>query len=204
MPPVPDRRDRGLGAERAVAAGRLAALGIPVVDDEGAPDNVSQGSEGPPSGMAGRLPFRAAAFHLVTNRHEAFVAPEVARILAPGGCFLTQQIENAWADDFYRLLDLPPPPPPPRRWSLGLAVEHVAAAGLEVIARGEADERRTFLDVGALAWYLKVIPWAVPDFSIDAFRPRLTRLHAWIAVGGPLEVRMPHFWLEARKPFVAG
>ena len=183
-----------------VAARRLALLGIPVIHDEGAPDNASQDSGRPSSGFAGRLPFRDASFHLVTNRHEAFVASEVARILVPGGCFLTQQIENAWADDLYRLLDLPTPPPPPRRWDLALAVAQVEAAGLEVVARGEADERRAFLDVGAFAWYLKVIPWAIPDFSIGAFRPHLDRLHARIAADGPLWVRMPHFWLEARKP----
>lgn len=116
------------------------------------------------------------------------------------GCFLTQQIENGWADDFYRLLDLQPPPPPPRRWSLALAVAQVEAAGLHVVARGEADERRAFLDVGALAWYLRVIPWAVPDFTIDVFRPRLAQLHAQIASDGLLTVRVPHFWLEAHKP----
>lgn len=183
-----------------IAARRLGPLGIAVVHDEGAPDNADQETDRSSRGITGRLPFRDASFHLVTNRHEAFVASEVARILVPGGCFLTQQIENAWADDFYRLLDLPAPPPPPRHWNLALAVAQVAAAGLQVVARGEADERRAFLDVGALAWYLKVIPWAIPGFSIDAFRSHLTRLHDRIAAEGPLEVRMPHFWLDARKP----
>jgi SAM-dependent methyltransferase len=183
-----------------VAGRRLGPLGIPVVRVEGAPDNASQEPDGPSSGIAGRLPFLDASFHLITNRHEAFVGSELARVLAPGGCFLTQQIENAWADDFYRLLDLPAPPPPPRRWNLALAVAQGEAAGLQVVARGEADERRAFLDVGALAWYLRVIPWAIPNFSIDGFREQLAQLHARIASDGPLSVRAPHFWLEARKP----
>jgi hypothetical protein len=187
-----------------VAGRRLRPLGIPVVHAEGAPDNASQSPEGPSGEIEGRLPFRDASFHLVTNRHEAFVAAEVARILTPGGCFLTQQIENAWADDFYRLLGLPVPAPPPRQWNLALAVAQVEAAGLQVVARGEADECRAFLDVGALAWHLTAIPWAIPDFSIDAFRPRLEKLHARIAADGPLWVRMPHFWLEARKPLAPG
>ena len=202
---LPGRPARAVATEAwapnvPIAARRLGPIGIPVVHDEGAPDNVDQDPERPASRIAGRLPFRDASFHLVTNRHEAFVAAEVARILVPGGCFLTQQIENAWADDFYRQLGLPTPPPPPCRWDLALAVAQVEAAGLHVVARGEGDERRAFLDVGALAWYLKAIPWAVPGFSIDAFRSCLAQLHAQIAADGPLMVSMPHFWLEARRP----
>jgi SAM-dependent methyltransferase len=187
-----------------VAVRRLRPLGIPVVHVEGGRDNAAQG-EGE-SGEASaieprsRLPFRDACFHLVTNRHEAFVASEVARVLAPGGSFLTQQVSNVWADDYFRLLDLPLPPRPPSIWNLGLAVRQVEAAGLEVVAQGEADERWTFLDIGALAWYLKVTPWAIPDFSIKRFRPRLESLHARIEAGEPPVVRMPHFWLVARQP----
>src|SRR5829696_3669039 len=112
-----------------IAARRLRPLGVLVVQVDGAPDNLDQepggvlGSSG--GERRGGLPFRRASFHLVTNRHEAFVAAEVARILAPGGCFLTQQIAFPWADDFYRLLDLPVPPEPPRRWGLPLAVAQI-------------------------------------------------------------------------------
>ncbi|HZO26815.1 MAG TPA: class I SAM-dependent methyltransferase [Chloroflexota bacterium] len=182
-----------------VAGRRLLPLGIGVVQDEGAPDNTSQGAETSPRRFQGRLPFRGASFHLVTNRLEAFVASEVARVLAPGGVFLTQQIDNDWARGYYRLLGLPAPPRPPIRWALKLAVAQVEAAGLEVVARGVGDEGHAYLDVGALAWYLKVIPWAIPGFSIERFRPRLAQLHAQILSDGPLTVSVPHFWLEARR-----
>src|SRR5215212_7366877 len=79
-----------------IAARRLRPLGIPVVHVDGAPDNVAQeqpGQDRQPAGvLCGRLPFRDQSFRLVTNRHESFVASEVARILVPGGCFVTQQI----------------------------------------------------------------------------------------------------------------
>jgi SAM-dependent methyltransferase len=130
-----------------VARRRLRPLGVPIVQVEPAPDNPSQGIEEPTA----RLPFLGATFHLVENRHESFIASEVARILVPGGHFLTQQVGHPWSDDFYRLLDLPLPPAPPRAWELSLAVAQIEAAGLEVLASGEEDERRAFLDVGALA-----------------------------------------------------
>jgi hypothetical protein len=195
-----------------VAARRLHPLGISLVHTEGAPDNDSQVAHEQSSArlspqsstVVGRLPFRGESFHLVTNRHESFVASEVTRVLASGGIFLTQQIGNAWASDYYRLLGLPDPPSPPRRWELALAVAQVEAAGLRVVARGAADERCTFLDVGALAWYLKVIPWAIPEFSIAGYRSRLAELHAQIESAGALTVNVPHFWLEARKLIAPG
>jgi SAM-dependent methyltransferase len=181
-----------------VAAQRLRPLGITVVHVEGAPDNTDQ----PPDPIVGRLPFVDASFHVVTNRHESFVASEVARILAPGGHFLTQQVGNVWTDDFHRLFDLPLPPRPTGRWELALAQAQVKAAGLEIVARGEDEEQRAFLDVGALAWYLKAIPWTIPGFTIDGFRPRLALLYRRIQAEGPLTVRLPHFWLHARKPLI--
>ncbi|MDP9223054.1 MAG: hypothetical protein M3P18_04225 [Actinomycetota bacterium] len=142
------------------------------------------------------LRFVPARFHLVTNRHEAFVAPEVARVLIPGGRFITQQA-GAGTEDFSRLLGLPLPPPSPRParngkqiqigWGLPLAVSQIAASGLEVVASGEGQEVLSFADVGALVWYLKAIPWAVPGFTVVAFRSRLAMLHNRIQAEGPLE-----------------
>jgi len=187
-----------------IAARRLKPLGIPVVQVDGAPDNVEQGPGPGPShaggALRGSLPFRSASSRLVTNRHESFVASEVARILVPGGHFLTQQIAFPWADDLYRLLGQPSPPAPPRPWELSLAVAQVTAAGLTIVASAEADEIWAFHDVGALAWYLKVVPWAIPDFTVERYRPRFAELHGRIQAGEPLVVRIPHFWLAARKP----
>jgi SAM-dependent methyltransferase len=177
-----------------VANARLRPLGVAVVHVERAPDNASQVV----NESRGSLPFRTGSFHLVTNRHAAFVAAEVARVMIPGGRFITQQ-GGAGTEDFNRLLGLPLPPPSPRPWGLPLAVSQIAASGLEVVASGEGQEVVSFADVGAFVWYLKAIPWAVPDFSVVAFRSRLAMLHDRIQAEGPLEVRQPRFWLEACK-----
>lgn len=71
-----------------VAATRLEALGVHVVADEGAPDNVAQGHDT----TRGRLAFRDESFDAVINRHTSFVAREVARVLANRGTFITQQV----------------------------------------------------------------------------------------------------------------
>ena len=110
------------GPNVPVAAARLRPLGVPVVWCEPAPDNTT------PDDKAGRLPFAAATFSVVISRHEAFTAREVARVLRPGGWFVTQQVDLRAYDDFYAGLGLPPPGGP-ASW-LPLVREQVTAAGL--------------------------------------------------------------------------
>jgi SAM-dependent methyltransferase len=178
-----------------IAHQRLRPLGISVVQVEPAPDNHAQAAEE----HQGHLPFRSGSFQVIANRHESFVAKEVARVLAGGGWFITQQTGPGNADDFHALLDLPLPPRSNHAWTLAMAIEQVESAGLQVGGAAEGEEVLWFHDVGGLAWYLKAIPWEVPSFDAAAHRDRLVHLHARIQQGGPLSVRQPRFWLKAAK-----
>jgi SAM-dependent methyltransferase len=184
----------GWPANVDVAAARLRPLGVTVVANEPAPDNVDQ----VPGEQRGRLPFASDSFALVTSRHESFVASEIARVLVADGIFLTQQVGGDYGD-FYDALELARPPAPERRWGVPLAEEQLAAAGLPVVDSDGGTEVTSFADVGALAWYLKLIPWTVENFSVEMYRPQLERLHERIAADGPLTVRLPGFWLKAVK-----
>jgi SAM-dependent methyltransferase len=188
---LPDRTvaTEGWAPNVPVAAARLEPLGIPVVHDEGAIDNVDQ-VEHPPRG---RLAFRDSAFDLVINRHEAFAAAEVSRVLTPGGRFVTQQADSA-GGDARELIGLPSPSG--RLFDRSFAAEQLEAAGFVVQDGADAIEAITFTDVGAFAWYLRMIPWTVPGFTIDAHRPALERIHA---SGAPIVVRGLRFWLSATK-----
>ena len=148
-----------------VAARRLAPRGVPVIQSEGAVDNARQGD-----GVGDRLPFSDAAFDLVLNRHEAFAAAEVARVLKPGGRFLTQQAASA-PDQFHALLGLPAPRRPAA--DLDLLLGQAVRAGLTVEDAQVSREAVRFTDVGALAWYLRMIPWAVPGFDLATHRAAL-------------------------------
>ena len=170
-----------------VAAANLHALGVPVVQDEGATDNVRQGREDP----RGRLAFTAEAFNLVTNRHESFVASEVSRILRPEGIFVTQQTHSG-SQQFHELLGVQPPQV--EELEIDLALEQLSAAGLIVDEADEGYAATIFADIGALAWYLRSVPWAVPGFSISAYRNALIRLH-----GDPIRVTAKRFWVRAHK-----
>ena len=54
------------------------------------------------------MPFSNGEFDLVLNRHSGFNAKEVARILATGGTFLTQQVHGLWAYDLLAVFDAKP------------------------------------------------------------------------------------------------
>jgi SAM-dependent methyltransferase len=173
-----------------VAGARLRPLGITLVRDEGAPDNVEQTE----NDTRGRLPFPSESFALISNRHGTFLASEVARLLVPNGVFLTQQVGGEY-DEFHDALSLPRPTGRAREWTRRTATAQLERAGLRVVESDEAFEETTFADVGAFAWYLKAIPWIVDGFSISDHRARLERLQPEM----PLRIRQPAFWLRAVK-----
>lgn len=175
-----------------VAAARLRPLGIPVVQDEGAPDNMDTGGA-----QRGRLPFSDGAFALVANRHEAFLAAEVSRVLSPGGTFITQQVDFHSNDDLYRLLGLEVPEQP-ESW-LQLARQQVQDAGLSVQAAVRGEERHDLRDIGAVVYYLRAVAWAIPEFSLDAFRPQLRAARDALEIW-PVRLRQRRFLLIAAKP----
>jgi len=183
------------GPNVRVAARRLAPLGIQVIHTWAAVDNNLQQISDP----RGALPFRDGSFHLVVDRNEAFVAGEVARVLAPGGVFLTEQSGSAEIPEFYRLFAMEPPVSQGPAWNLTLAREQLVAAGLKPLRSGEANFSMSFRDVGALAWYLTAIPWVLPGFSVVRYRSRLERLHSLTMERGPIRIPRYAFWLEGRK-----
>ncbi len=179
----------------SVAARRLAPRGIQVIHCLGAPDNDRQQRlTSLPS-----LPFRDESFHLVIDRNEAFVAREVARILFSGGIFLTEQSGTSEIAPILRLLGLPVPPPRRPTWNLDLACRQAERADLRVLRSASSDFEMSFRDVGALVWYMRMAPWAVPGFSVYRHRSRLEHLHERIQREGPLRVPRSGFWLEAVK-----
>jgi SAM-dependent methyltransferase len=179
------------------AATRLRPLGIAVVQDEGAPENMHQDGAEPDGAPHGRLPFRDGAFDLVANRHEAFLATEVSRVLAPGGAFVTQQVDFHSYDDLYPLLGLKVPEQPDS-W-LPLARQQVLQAGLAVQTAVRGEESQEFHDIGAVVYYLRAVSWAIPEFSLDTHLDQLRAAHEAPATW-PVRLRPRRFLLIATKP----
>ena len=177
-----------------IAAQRLHPLNVSVLHIEGAPDNNQQTSTESPV-----LPFKDSSFHLVINRHESYVAGEISRILRSHGHFVTQQVGQQRYNDFHQLLNVPVALDTHPPWDLKLAKAQLEEAGLNVVDSGTGLETKSFLDIGAFAWYLKSVPWVIDEFSIPKYRNHLRMLHSKIENDGPLRVRFSRFWLDAVK-----
>lgn len=180
----------GYGPNVQVARRRLGPLGADVVfnfcDDNG--------TEAP---QRGALPFRDSEFDLVSDRHEAFMAGEVARVLKPGGTFLTQQVGPGNDRELARLLGQAETTA--RRWDLAEALSQAREVGLRVKASGEESVSSFFLDVGAVAYYLK----AAGPLEFEADRATIERglreADARIRSEGAFEVTTSRFYLVAES-----
>ncbi|MBX3051090.1 MAG: methyltransferase domain-containing protein [Caldilineaceae bacterium] len=170
----------------ALARQRLEPLGVAVVD-------VRITDEDP-------LPFADGEFALVLNRHSAFNAAEIARILAPGGRFLTQQVHGMWTHDLMAYFGATPqwPDATPERY-----VPRLQAAGLEIVQVQEWAGKLRFTDVGAIVYYLKCVPWEVPNFTVATHQADLFALQERLEKTGDLAFFAAYYTIETRKPMAA-
>jgi SAM-dependent methyltransferase len=195
---LPDRAPRTIATEawppNVPVAGRcLLPLGIPVIQAEAARDNMDQNG----ADDGGRLPFRDRSLDLISNRHESFLALEVSRVLAPGGTFVTQQVDYHDNDELALILGIETPEEP-ESW-IGLAERQVTEAGLVIEEAARADQRIRFDDIAAVVYYLKAVSWSIPGYSLENHRDRLRALYenasAW-----PVVTSGHRFLLVASKP----
>jgi SAM-dependent methyltransferase len=144
------------------------------------------------------LPVRDEAFDLVTSRHPIDTSwSEIARVLEPGGQFVSQQVgPRSVIELTERLMG---PQPPSSRRDPALARRSAEAAGF-VVERLEVERPRTvFFDIGAVVYFLRLVVWIVPDFDVDRYREELRSVHEHIEREGSFETTASRFLIEARK-----
>ncbi len=167
----------------ALARERLGPLGVQVVV-------VALLRDGP-------MPFLDQEFDLVLNRHSGLNCDEVARILSPGGTFLTQQVHGLWAQDLLAVFGARPqwPDETPDYY-----LPRLERAGLRIERAEDWQGKLVFTDVGAIVYYLKAVPWNVPGFSVERHREHLLGLQRRLENGEVLTFEARKYIIEARKP----
>ena len=145
----------------------------------------------------GPMPFADGEFDLVLNRHADFNSSEVARVLSPGGTFLTQQVHGMWLWDLKAAFDAKPELPDV---TAERCVPMLEAAGLSIATVEKWEDRLVFEDVGAIVYYLKAIPWEVPGFTVKSHLRYLLAIQERLEAGEELGYFAAKFLLEARKP----
>ncbi|CAJ63382.1 MULTISPECIES: class I SAM-dependent methyltransferase [Frankia] len=147
------------------------------------------------------LPFADATFDLVVSRHPlATCWPEIARVLRPGGGYLSQQVGPASVGELTEYFLGPQPAAVRGRRHPDGARDAARAAGLEVVDLRMETLHTEFRDVGAVVYFLRKVIWIVPGFTVERYRGRLAELHERIRTTGPFTARTTRFLIEARRP----
>jgi SAM-dependent methyltransferase len=145
----------------------------------------------------GPLPFQDATFDVVIDRHASYIPSEVFRVLKSGGLFTTQQVGDSNEHRIRKMLGAEEFLPP--RWNLRFASRQLRRAGFRIDFEREEYPSRRFYDVGAIVYYLKAVPWVIPDFSIRKYFKALILLNREIGLKGYVEVRNHRFVVVGQK-----
>ena len=145
------------------------------------------------------LPYSARTFDLISSRHPVVtVWDEIARVLKPGGIYLSQQVgvgSNQELTEFMMGGQAVDTARSPER-----AAAQAEAAGLVVVDLRQEALRTVFSDIGAVVYFLRKVLWTVPGFSVERYRGNLVRLHDLIERDGSFVSHAQRFLIEARKP----
>ncbi|MCT9932008.1 class I SAM-dependent methyltransferase [Planotetraspora sp. A-T 1434] len=167
----------------ARATARLRPRGVAVVADDDEP----------------RLPFGDGVFDLVTSRHPVTTWwAEIARVLRPGGTYLSQQVGPRSVVELTEHFMGPQPYGSARDPERARAAAE--AVGLEVVDLRLEALRTEFSDIGAVIYFLRKVIWIVPGFTVDRYHTELRALHDLIQAEGPFVAHATRFLIEARKP----
>jgi SAM-dependent methyltransferase len=173
----------GWAPNAALARQQLAPLGGEVIE-------ISEDAD---------LPFADDSFDLVVSRHPVSARwDEVARVLSPGGTYLSQQVGAGSVRELTDFMMGPQPVGQARHPDRARAA--ATAAGLNVVDLRAEALRMEFFDVAAVIVFLRKVIWIVPGFTVDAYRDRLLALHQRIETHGPFVAYSQRFLIEAHKP----
>lgn len=138
------------------------------------------------------MPFDDESVDLIMCRHEVYDASEIARVLAPGGIFLTQQVSGNDAPeihDWFNCEFLYP------EVTLERYEPDLVRAGLTIDLAESWEGAMRFKDAEALVTYIGLVPWDAPDFTVEENASRLLELDA-----NPFTVTQRRFRIYAIKP----
>lgn len=143
------------------------------------------------------LPLETNYFDLVLNKHEAYSNQEVRRIMSTNAIFLTQQVGGHDCHEINQALGLPINEEF-YDWNLERAKMELLEHGFDILQCREEYPNQRFYDIGALVYYLKAIPWQVPDFNMEKNITNLYKIHELIQEKGYFDVKQHRFFIKAK------
>ena len=145
------------------------------------------------------LPYADESFDMVINRHGAFQAKEIHRVLKPKGIFITQQVGAENDRELVELICKEVPAKPFPNQYQKFAQNSFEEEGFTVLRAEEAYCPIRFWDVGALVWFAHIIEWEFPNFSVHSCLENLLHAQELLEQNGVLEGRIHRFLIVAQK-----
>jgi SAM-dependent methyltransferase len=151
-----------------------------------------------------QLPLPDASLDLVINRHGSYKPNEIQRVLKPGKSFITQQVGDQTNLKLHELLRYTSPQKQlvdsdRSVWNLAYAVRELKVDGWQIREQQEEFYSVRYYDVGAIVYYLKAVPWVIPDFTVESYLDRLVEIRDLIEKVGYLDVPFHHFLIVAQR-----
>lgn len=148
------------------------------------------------------LPFKNDDFELIINRHESYTPNEVYRVLKSDGIFITQQVGDKNDLKLRTILTGNEELENDLEWNLDYAKEELETTGFEIVEGYEDITLTRIFDVGAIAFFLKAIPWELPGFSVEKYYNKLVEINDYINDNGylDLDTNNHRFIIKAKKP----
>ncbi|MBE5921949.1 MAG: class I SAM-dependent methyltransferase [Lachnospiraceae bacterium] len=145
-----------------------------------------------------RMPFADGEFDVIINRHGAYDAEEIRRILKPGGLFITQQVGE---DNDRELVEMLLPGMPKSFPGMNLREQRKVFfnVGFHILQAEEAFRPIEFSDVGALVWFARIIAWEFVGFSVEKCFEQLLQVQKEVEGNGCVRGRIHRYLLVAKK-----
>lgn len=137
-------------------------------------------------------------FDMVVNRHESYDENEVYRVLKKGGIFITQQIGAFNNKDIATFFDDNHTDQFPEM-TLEKSVQRLINKGFKVIDQQEYYPKIKFFDLGAIAYFAKIISWEFIDFSVERHFDKFIDLDKRIKEVGYIESTEHRFLIISKK-----
>lgn len=137
-------------------------------------------------------------YDIVLNHHESFSPSEVKRVLKENGIFITQQVGAYNNNDLATFFDSNHKIQFPKM-TLDQTVKSLEDEGFEIVYKNEYYPKIKFFDLGAIAFFAKIIQWEFINFSVKDNLDKFEVLEKRLKDDGYIESTEHRFMIIAKK-----
>ena len=137
-------------------------------------------------------------FDIVINRHESYNEKELYRILKPNGIFITQQVgafNNKELSKFFNENQKDQFP----ELTLEKSIKRLQNNNFNIIYSNEYYPILKFYDLGAIAYFAKIIEWEFIDFSVEKYIDKFMILQEELKEKGYIASKEHRFIIVCKK-----